>query len=168
MIDSILNPSTILVLPRSKAERLDLYTTYAVISISDPPPYSGPANIKQRWGLLEVLRLEFHDFDADRWSPHILDTMKDGKTLREWCMSDAQAEQVAAFVRKVAPIVRCLVIHCEAGASRSPSMAMAIQKHCLTDWVIDWPEHTLSERAPNAGVFNRTANALERMRTATT
>lgn len=157
-------PCRILVLPRSKAERLNLDTTYAVISISDPPPHSGPANIKQRWGLLDVLRLEFHDFDADRWPPEMLDTVTDGKTLSEWCMNDAQAEQVARFVHKVAPIVRCLVIHCEAGASRSPSMAMAIQKHYLTDWIIDWPEHSLSERAPNVGVFNRTANALERMR----
>jgi predicted protein tyrosine phosphatase len=74
-------------------------------------------HIERREGLLERLVIA-----ADDCTPH--DPPFNGRRLRP--LSEAQAKQVARFVRANADRIDTLVIHCHAGLSRSPGAAVAI------------------------------------------
>lgn len=148
-------------MPRWRAEHIDLAVPYAVISITDPPPDGEPAKIKQRWGLQGVLRLEFHDFDT-HWDQSTLQTGYQGKRLSEWCMTKEHAEQVADFVYLMQGRIHELIVHCEAGASRSPSMAMAIAHVMNGSSYITWEGHQYHGVTPNKGVYEVTLAAMRK------
>jgi predicted protein tyrosine phosphatase len=101
----------------------------ALISITDPtspdPSFAGVYD--------EMLRLKFWD------------------TLDAQSMNDLQADEVVAFLERVrAKQITQLVVHCEAGVSRSAGTAAAIWRilgepdapayappHCPNRWVMD-------------------------------
>ncbi len=90
----------------SKAAALDLPHAYAVVSIND---FGDPCPVKRRWGLQDVLSLEFMDVGEGQMA-----------------MTPEQAREVWTFVRGLPSEVETLVIHCFAGVSRSISTAFAI------------------------------------------
>lgn len=109
----------LIVQPRWRLPALDLDVPYVVISITDPK--QDPAVIPKRWGLRDILRLSFDDIDPEdlRYIPgHQL------QGIRLMRPEDGQA--IASFVETWKDQVGAIVIHCEAGASRSPSVAMAL------------------------------------------
>lgn len=128
----------IIVLPKWKAEHLDLDERYIIISITDPQPFGEPAKIKTRWGLVDLLRLEFYDLEPP-YPPK-----------NEGLMTDDHAKEIWKFINQYNLDDVTLVVHCEAGVSRSPSIACAIAD-CLN---INRTVIELSE----TGFFDQPAN----------
>lgn len=148
--------SRILVLPRSKATRLDIPGKYAVVSIHDPAPDGEPAKIPQRWGLVAVQWLAFHDFDLNmNYPPGIWDKERHGRRLHDWAMTRTHAREVWDFVRTHWQQIETLVVHCEAGVSRSPSVAMAVaDAYALGRDAISWDNLDPDGDPPNGHVYD--------------
>jgi predicted protein tyrosine phosphatase len=139
--------SRLKVLSRRLAMTHESTTRYAVISIHDPPPEVESAKIPQRWGLEGILRLGFHDVDPQTHMSH--------RGMESLAMRSEQAREVWRFVRDKWLKVECLVIHCEAGVSRSPSVAMAIaDAFAMGRDVIDWRDFDPSLDPPNWHVYD--------------
>jgi predicted protein tyrosine phosphatase len=135
---------------------LDLDEPYAVISITDPMEQFV---VPKRWGLTDTLYLKFFDFDPDK-EKEAGRILADHYTNR--CMSEGDADRVAEFVSDNAHL-GCLVVHCYAGASRSPSIAMALCDHLhLPRNQIDWGGLPTNVLAPNEWVYDRTREAMVR------
>lgn len=138
---------------------LDLVEPYALISISTPPAY-GPnqegrlfdegrhaATLPADEFRLDVLRLAFWDVEDIPQG-----FQGDNKWLAQVQLYSAEdARRVAAFVRawKVN-----IVVHCDAGISRSQGMANAISDH------LDAPVRHSTRGMPNRRVYQMTWNAL--------
>lgn len=104
---------------RDDAERFTTPEPYVVVSITDPPPHSTPADLHT--DAAEILRHEFHDFNPPRHEPN---HPFEGKTILAWSMQPHHAHSIWEFVRRHRD--KTILIHCEAGVSRSPSIAYAI------------------------------------------
>jgi protein-tyrosine phosphatase len=96
---------------RFSAETCGPWSDFAVISLGEPDAAEGAPKIQDGWR--DVLRLSFHDI-----TPDTLD-VEGAYTL----MSDADAQAIVAFVKKVAPEVEGIIVHCRAGISRSAAVA---------------------------------------------
>ena len=81
---------------------------HIIISITDPGTL--PAIIRPNFQNKGTLRLEFEDIDAEE--PE--------------AMTEAHAEAIAKFVNEHKDSVDMIVVHCEAGVSRSAGVAAAI------------------------------------------
>ena len=118
---------------RWAAERLRLPDKYVLVSITDPG--SRPAALHDP-ACVAVLRLEFHDLaERPSWPG------SDGLVL----FTPAMAAQVAAFAERWRDAVSRIVVHCEAGISRSCAVASALARHFTGD----------DTRQREAGVPNR-------------
>ncbi len=78
---------------------------WAVISIGEWG--SDPAELQEGWH--SILRLEFHDIDAEL-EPYDL-------------FSEVQARRIIQFVKEIEPEVSGILVHCRAGISRSAAVA---------------------------------------------
>jgi hypothetical protein len=139
---------------------IGLTEPYALISISTPACYGprgnpGQFNMDEHGAFLpadefrlDILRLAFWDVEENIFAD------LDDKSAAQVCLySQEDARRVAAFVRawKVN-----LVVHCDAGISRSQGMANAIADHLEVE-----VKH--SERGmPNRHVYRLTWEALRR------
>jgi predicted protein tyrosine phosphatase len=101
-----------LVLGRLEVMFLDRPEPHAVISIREPG--SDQPAIPRNEHCRGILRLSFHDVDREA----------DGKLL----FTAADAREILAFVTRVRPEIETLVVHCEAGISRSAGVAAALAK----------------------------------------
>lgn len=101
---------------RSSAENClnSIRVKHAVISITDPE--SSDPNLRLNDYCVGILRLKFHDTEES--------TVRDGKLLVP--MSKEQAQSIVEFVVKNAKSVDSIVVHCEAGLSRSAGVAAAL------------------------------------------
>lgn len=84
---------------------------WALISINEPDAWDGLAKIAEGWH--SVLRVSFHDVTM---KSHGMDA------LIRYCSQD-DARQIVDFVRKAAPEVEGILVHCRAGVSRSAAVA---------------------------------------------
>jgi predicted protein tyrosine phosphatase len=111
---------------------LELTDPYVLVSISTPPKPKlhevqgymedeSSAVLLPDEFRLDVLRLRFHDLDT--WPMGLTDRERAHVAL----YTPEQANQVAAFVR--AWPKADVVVHCDAGVSRSQGMAAAIAEH---------------------------------------
>lgn len=137
----------ILVMSREKARRWS-YETFdmletAIISITDP---HSPINRFACEGMTEapngiraVLRLQFAD--VNRGSPD--------------CITAEDAEKVVKFVNRHKDSVYRLIVHCEAGQSRSAGVAAAILKYLTGSdaQIYDDPKYT-----PNSTCYREVLN----------
>jgi hypothetical protein len=96
---------------RFSAETCGPWPDFAMISLGEPDAAEGAPKIQDGWR--DVLRLSFHDI-----TPDTLD-IESAYTL----MSDADAQKIVEFVKKVAPEVEGIIVHCRAGISRSAAVA---------------------------------------------
>jgi len=108
------------ILPRWKAshatEEIDAPDT-AIISIIDP---ENPENLfNDRAWIKGILRLEFDDVEDD----------ESVDRERYIHMTKEQAQQIVDFACKHYNSVKRFIIHCEAGASRSAAVAVALCEH---------------------------------------
>jgi predicted protein tyrosine phosphatase len=122
----------VIVLSRYEIERVQSWLVpTAVISITDPSirgPHENRAKIVADGNLIGLLRLAFHDTDPVQWRV-------ESPTPEEWAasgnagpvaMTDEQAASALSFWKSTALLIEDLVIHCEAGISRSAGVAAAI------------------------------------------
>jgi predicted protein tyrosine phosphatase len=81
-----------------------------------------------------VLRLAFHDFTFEPEEFEGLMAEAEDYPLdepEEWVLPSAvHAQAIVGFYRSVAPKIEKLIIHCEAGVSRSAAVGAALA-HCL-------------------------------------
>lgn len=79
-----------------------------------------------------VLRLSFHDL-SDMPADVEAAVFKEEPHLRDAMFSSALAAQVLDFVIPKAPFASAILVHCDAGLSRSPGVAAALAKILLGD-----------------------------------
>jgi len=113
----------------------------AVISISDidkesPYIFNNPAN-----GIIEQLRLHFDDVDLGQ--PN--------------CITEEIAGRIAAYIFSLQNVVDKIIVHCEAGISRSAGVGAAIMKYLCDD---DWAVFANPRFRPNMICYRKVLNAL--------
>jgi predicted protein tyrosine phosphatase len=91
---------------------------HVVVSITTPGDPHYPAKIKTNEHTLKVLRLVFHDLDR---------IVPGTEELASELFQPKQAQQILAVV-KAYPEAQRLIVHCDAGLSRSPAVAAALSK----------------------------------------
>lgn len=95
---------------RQSAEALEPQPDWAVISLNEPDTFDGSARLQQGWH--SVLQLMFHDTTPAREYEEVVAHM-----------TAEDARQIVEFVRRVAPEVEGILVHCRAGVSRSAAVA---------------------------------------------
>jgi protein-tyrosine phosphatase len=113
----------------------------AVISISDTDKESPEFSDDSKNGIFQRLRLHFDDVEIDD----------------ENCITDEQASEISDFVFKVRDEADKIVVHCEAGISRSAGVAAAIMKYLNGD---DWGVFDNPRYCPNNTCYRKVLNAL--------
>lgn len=122
------------------------------VCISITTPGTPEAALSHRFDA--VLRLAFSDFPWD-----------DRPEWREHCISEADAERLAAFLIEHWHHAETVVVHCMVGASRSVSVALAIEYamrgECWTARLNgDSSMAPLPGHIPNKPVYRRVGRAL--------
>ena len=136
-----------IVYPRWRAEQYTSDSRYAVISVTDKD--QADAALRSDPNRLATLRLKFDDVECD--NHYDLGTV---------AMTDAQADQVVAFVEAHCQSVAQFIIHCEAGISRSRGIALGLSNaYRLSKDAAD--EH-LKRGVPNRHVARAILRAYER------
>lgn len=138
----------IVVFPKRAIPSLDTPLPWAMISVStvagEWPEYDDK-NCKA------VLRMSFHDADPESMNPSPL-------TKPEDYFDDLQANKVLDFVESIENIgVNMLVVHCEAGISRSPAIAAAIANR----YFHNDKEYFEPPYCPNMHVYRKLMNAVQ-------
>lgn len=100
---------------RATAENCGPWSDFAMISIGEPAASEGDPQIQDGWH--DVLRLSFHDVVPSQ-NPDGAYTL----------MTADDADQIVAFVRRVAPDVVGIIVHCRAGISRSAAVVKWIAR----------------------------------------
>ncbi len=130
-----------------------------MISISDPcmvyetAPFFSPAN-----RVLDILRLTFADADgvgSHVWVPQEA-AVPDRIAAESDLMTREDAAKVAQFLSRHPN--RDVIVHCDAGLSRSAGVAAAIMKHFNGD---DSPVFDSGKYYPNMWCYRLTLEALE-------
>lgn len=154
---------------RFEASRFDSEHRVLVVSVTDK---GAPLVGFKRYCViseLDVLRLNFDDVDVGRYTKEELKQFADAGD-RSWVpMHKFHAAQIPVFLReRLRDGVLSLLVHCEAGVSRSPSIAMAICDSLgLCREIIDWPyanganpARSFHENPPNLHVYNLVTSAF--------
>ena len=133
---------------RTEAESVEYECPHAWVSIYTPRDV--PAALRTNDRTVGVCVQRFHDLD---------DRAVEAGAVEDWVepdlFSDEQAGELAAFLRKVWGVADKLLIHCDAGISRSPAVGAAALKHFTGDdsWIF-------RDYYPNMRVFRKLLNAL--------
>ena len=104
---------------KAKSESYRLKVPTLIISITDP---LGSLNtFAQNQNIVSICRVQFDDVTRENAAPDdILMNVQDAQKIRDY---------VRAYMDKV----ECIIVHCEAGISRSAGVMAAIQKYLLGD-----------------------------------
>lgn len=138
-------------------------TQTVMISISDPlmlydsAPFASPGN-----RIHGILRLCFADADgvgAHIWVPQEAVSHPDRGADESDLMTRDDAAKVAQFLRRHSNMD--VIVHCDAGLSRSAGVAAAIMKHFNDD---DSPVFDSGKYYPNTWCYRLTLEALEDFR----
>jgi predicted protein tyrosine phosphatase len=116
-----------------------------LISIADRDAYNAPA--KARFG--RILYLNFNDVDLN--TPGSIETPKAMATLAQLgAITNAQAEQIAEFIKEAMAQKKNVWVNCHAGMCRSGAVVRLLGE---LGWEID-DKHS-PERIPNILVYNK-------------
>jgi len=118
----------VIVYNRQLAETVEHKVPHVFISISTPKE-DGPARLPTNSNTLGVLQLQFYDIDRV-WDTRVGGTQPE-RVVREdverLMFQPHHAKAILAFVA-AHPIASRIIIHCDAGLSRSPGVASALLK----------------------------------------
>ena len=132
------------VMSRAKAQQFSYsahHATIAIISISDCDKEF--PNLRNNPGNGIVYQSKFHFDDVDDGDTH--------------CITDTDAMGIATFVFSIKDKANLLIVHCEAGVSRSAGVAAAIMKFIDDD---DTPIFDSYEYRPNMTCYKKVLRAL--------
>lgn len=133
------NKLKVLIMSRQEANRhsfkKDIEKT-AIISITDT--YSENNHFHSNPNIIAILKLKFDDIE------------KDEKNCV--CINDIDAKDIVAFINKLKDKVECIIVHCEAGISRSAGVAGAIMKYLNND---DTPVFNSGRYCPNMTCYRK-------------
>ena len=113
----------IVVLPKRAVPGIDTPLSWAMISIATK--YDWPEFDEKN--CVKATRLSFEDKDPSAY------LLKDDPNNPMKLFTEKQANMVIDFVEEVKDKIEMLVVHCEAGISRSPAVAGAISKVLFGD-----------------------------------
>jgi predicted protein tyrosine phosphatase len=100
---------------KAKRESYKFKKPTIIISITDP---TKDLNIfAKNPNIVAVCRVQFDDTDKEIFRP--------GEVL----MTKADAKKIGDFVRAYKDMAECIIVHCEAGISRSSGIMAAIEKY---------------------------------------
>ena len=128
------------ILSRNKAKRLSFHLTEPTIIISITDVDKPPVLFQRSANLLNVLRLSFNDVDKDGDFP----------------MQPSMAREVIRFVSRYLDKVKRIVVHCEAGISRSAGVCAALMV------ILEGTDSAVFENPkyhPNPCCYSRVLNA---------
>ena len=113
----------------------------AVVSISDPDKASPELLGNSGSGIFRQLKLHFADVDVNQTN----------------CITDEQAHNIAGYILEARDNADRIIVHCEAGMSRSAGVAAAIMKFLTgSDFAIfDSPRYR-----PNMTCYRKVLNAF--------
>ena len=114
----------ILVMGRKSAEQFKSDEKYIMISITSP--YAPIANIELKEPLMAILRLSFHDWDDKE--KEIVEKTNSLESKSMIYFNAEMAREILLFIMCYIETVNLIVVHCEAGISRSAGVASAIAK----------------------------------------
>lgn len=149
---------------RFEAKAFDPEYRCVVISVTDPEADLVRFNKFCVMTSDDILRLRFDDVDVGRYTREEIDEFS--KTGGCAPMHKFHAAQIPQHLKRVRDGATRLLIHCEAGVSRSPSIAMAITDSLgLSRDVIDWAaiagsQRTVNDEPPNMHVYNMVMEAF--------
>jgi predicted protein tyrosine phosphatase len=137
------------VLSRSQAKEFISDVPWACISIATEQSDFPKINKVQQIGILQII---FADVDTQEH----LEYLDKEVGIKSQLFSKSHAEKILNFINEVKDKIEILMVHCTAGASRSPAVAAAIQKILGQD-----DSHWFKTKCPNALVYRtilQTAN----------
>jgi predicted protein tyrosine phosphatase len=108
-----------------KVSSLMRRTPHAIISITDPD--KDLATFAPNQNRIDILSLQFYDLEDIRHEMALEDAAEYVNTFGHGLFSNAQAVQIVDFVERIKDKVNGILIHCEAGVSRSAAVAAAIE-----------------------------------------
>lgn len=114
----------ILVMGRASAEQFKSEEPYIIISITSP--FTPEADIEVKDPLMGILRLSFSDWDAK--DKELIEQKNTLEAKRMIYFNKEMAKEILLFVMCYIKTVNLIVVHCEAGISRSAGCAGAIAK----------------------------------------
>lgn len=130
------------IMNRKEARRIsfsDQEESTIIISITD---IDMPDNTFNRTGWLKaVLKLKFDD--EEQGHPN--------------CITEEDTSQISAFIKEWKEKVNRIIVHCDAGRSRSAGVGAAIMKFLNDD---DMPVFESNKFCPNMTCYRKTLNAL--------
>jgi predicted protein tyrosine phosphatase len=141
---------------RFEATRIDVPYRLLVISITDSEADLAQFKCYAVADDKDVLRLCFHDIDPTSHEYDFESMYEDEITARRnRPMNPFHAKQIMPFLKsRLRDGVSVLLVHCEAGISRSISTAMALCDGLGLDRsIIDW-KHDVHRDAPNRHVYD--------------
>lgn len=134
------------VMSKAKAEEYamnkhrDRAVVISIASYTGAPAFIIPNNANN---IIDVLKLRFNDTDCS-------DGFSGGMIVE-------QGYKIKAFFNKYVMSVDKIIVHCEAGQSRSAGVAAALMKYYYND---DTPIFNNSRYTPNMRCYRITLNAL--------
>lgn len=133
------------VFSRQRAKKFSYKVAEPTLFISITDPAKDLNVFAPNPNIVSICRLQFDDTDTETLRPdEIIMTEKDAAKIKQYVM---------AFKDKV----QCIVVHCEAGISRSSGVAAAIKKYLTGD-----DQDIFNDRrfCPNRHCYRLTLNAL--------
>lgn len=110
----------IVVLPKRKIHNIENTLTEKHSIISVYTPFSEPANILKNKNTEKILFTSFDDYDT------IIDNYEEFWGRKQILFSAVNAKEIIDFWNEINS--KLLIVHCEAGVSRSPAIAAALTK----------------------------------------
>jgi predicted protein tyrosine phosphatase len=122
---------------------------HVIISVTSPP--DPEAEVKQNEHTRGVLRLGFHDLDQE---PGPIFRKVYGEPVM---FTEEMARAIDSFVAQHAADIETVIVHCDAGHSRSPAIAAALAHRYNEPSVNDW---FFKHRTPNRFVYRTLLEVL--------
>lgn len=105
---------------RENAKRMSYKICEPTLIISITDPNKMPNNFAKNPNIKSICRVMFDDIDKNE--------EKEGYLI---AMTEKDAEKIKSCVEKHKDKVDCIIVHCEAGISRSSGVMAAIQKYLI-------------------------------------